>query len=407
MAQPRKPAADNTGPLAGLRVLDLGTMVAGPVACTLLADFGAEVIKVEQPGSGDTMRGLGPHVDGESLYWNVDNRNKKSVTIDLRRPAGQALVKRLVERSDALVENFRPGTMERWNLSYATLAELRPALVMLSVSGFGQTGPYAQRAAYDRMALAFSGVMGLTGFADRAPVRTGISVADYTTACMGAFALMMALYHRDAKGGRGEHIDLALYESMFRFTEVLTAAYDKLGIVRERRGNVHFAAAPGEHFRTSDDRYLILTISGDTLFERLCAAMGQPDLSRDPRYATHEQRWQQIHALNDIVATWVRATPVEQVTGALEAHGIPFALVLSIADIVQDPQYAARENIVTVDHDRLGSLKMQGVVPKLAGHAPRPITAAPTLGQHTEEVLRGLLGLTLDEYTALQADGVV
>ncbi|WP_326541104.1 CaiB/BaiF CoA transferase family protein [Pseudorhodoferax sp.] len=407
MANPDKPAPGSAGPLAGLRVLDLGTMVAGPVACTLLADFGAEVIKVEQPGSGDTMRGLGPHIGGESLYWNVDNRNKKSVTIDLRRPAGQALVKRLVERSDALVENFRPGTMERWKLGYATLAELRPALVMLSVSGFGQTGPYAQRAAYDRMALAFSGVMGLTGFADRAPVRTGISVADYTTACMGAFALMMALYHRDAKGGRGEHIDLALYESMFRFTEVLTAAYDKLGIVRERRGNVHFAAAPGEHFRTSDDRYLILTISGDTLFERLCAAMGRPELARDPRYATHEQRWQQIQVLNDIVATWIRATPVEQVTGALEAHGIPFSLVLSIADIVRDPQYAARENIVTVDHERLGPLKMQGVVPKLAGHAPRTIAAAPTLGQHTEEVLRGLLGLTQDEYAALRADGVV
>jgi crotonobetainyl-CoA:carnitine CoA-transferase CaiB-like acyl-CoA transferase len=403
-APPRAPAA---GPLASLRVLDIGTMVAGPVAATLLADFGAEVIKVEQPGCGDTMRGLGPYVDGESLYWNVDSRNKKSITIDLRQKAGQELLKKLIAKADAVVENFRPGTLEKWNLGYEELAAINPSLVMLSISGFGQTGPYAQRAAYDRMALAFSGVMGLTGYPDRAPVRAGISIADYTTATLGAFSVMMALYHRDALGGTGQNIDLALYESMFRFTEVLTSSYDKLGVVRERRGNVHFAAAPGEHFQTSDKRYLILTVSSDGLYKRLCTAMCRDDLASDPRYATHELRFGQIAELNAIVAEWVKHTDVAIVTAKLEEQGIPFALTMSIADIFKDPQYAARENIVSVAHPRLGTLKMQGVVPKLSKTPAAAIKAAPDIGQHNREIFCGLLGMQDAELDRLAAQGVI
>ena len=396
-----------SGPLRGVRVIDLGTMIAGPVAGTLMADFGAEVIKIEQPGIGDTMRALGPFHEGESLYWNVDARNKKSVTIDLHKPEGQALLLKLVEKADVLLENFRPGTMEKWNIAYDKLAQVNPGLVMLSVSGFGQTGPYASRVAYDRIGMAFGGVMNLTGFADRPPIRTGISVADYSTAAMGAFAVMMALYHRDACGGKGQHIDLALYETPYRFTEALTSAYDQLGIVRQRRGNIHTAAAPGDHFETSDGRYLILTVSGDAIFERLCRAMGRPEVAANPDYATHEKRWNHIATLNGMVADWVRTTDVKEVTRLLEEHVVPFSIALTIEDIFQDPHYAARGNIASVKHPRLGTLRMQGVIPRMSGTPAGEIQAAPTLGEHTREVLQGLLDLADDQIDALASQGIV
>jgi crotonobetainyl-CoA:carnitine CoA-transferase CaiB-like acyl-CoA transferase len=397
----------NAGPLAGIRVLDLGTMVAGPVAGTLMADFGAEVIKVEQPGMGDTIRGVGPFSKGESLWWNVDGRNKKSVTLDLRNERGQALLRKMVMSADVVVENFRPGTLARWGLDYASLAESNPALVMLSVSGFGQTGPLAARAGYDRIGLAFSGVMGLTGYADRPPVRVGTSVADYSTALMGAFAIMMALHHRDARGGPGQQIDLALYESMFRFSDSMVAAYDQLGMVRRRTGNVHFGAAPGNTFETSDGRYMILTISGDTLFTRLCQAMDKPELAANPNYATHALRFQAVDELNAIVAQWMKDTPVTQASEVLEAHGIPFSLVLSIEDIINDPQYAARENIVTVDHPQLGPLRMQGIVPKLSRTPGVVASAAPEIGQHNQEIYGDLLGLSPEQITSLRSEGVI
>lgn len=404
MSQPQQAGA---APLRNLRVLDLGTMIAGPVAGTLLADFGAEVIKVEQPGSGDTLRGLGPFSKGESLWWTVDGRNKKSVTLDLRQPEGQSLLKKLAEKSDAVIENFRPGTMDKWGIPYAALAEINPKLVMLSVSGFGQTGPYATRAGYDRIGLAFSGVMGLTGYPDRPPVRAGVSIADYSTAVMGAFALMMALYHRDASGGRGQQIDLALYESMFRCTESLTAAYDQLGMVRQRTGNTHFGAAPGNTFETIDNRYLIVTISGDTLFRRFCKAMGQSQLADRPEYATHELRCQSVDVLNEAAANWIKSRPVAEISDALEQQGIPYSLVLSISDIVSNPQYVARENIVTVDHPRLGPVKMQGIVPKLSETPGVAIQPAPQIGQHNREIFMGLLEMNASRFDQLVAQKVI
>ena len=298
-----------SGPLSKIRVIDLGTMVAGPVAATQMADFGADVIKVEQPGTGDTLRGVGPFYEGECLWWQVEGRNKRSITLDLRQEQGQALLKRLVAEADVVIENFRPGTLEKWNLSYAQLAAVNPAIVMLSVSGFGQTGPYADRAGYDRIALAFSGVMGITGFPDRPPVRVGTSIADYSTAIMGAFAIMMALYHRDVNGGQGQQIDLALYEPMFRFTDTMVLAYDKLGRMRERTGNVHQAAAPGNTFQMKDGRFLIMTISGDVLFRKLCHALGRPAMANDPKYANHTLRWQHVQELNDLTARWILDCP--------------------------------------------------------------------------------------------------
>jgi crotonobetainyl-CoA:carnitine CoA-transferase CaiB-like acyl-CoA transferase len=363
--------------LSGLRILDLGTMVAGPVACTLFADFGAEVIKVEVPERGDTVRDLGPFVDGKCLYWSVEARNKKSITLDLRKPEGRDLLLQLVEQADAVVENFRPGTLEKWGLGYDVMKERNPKLVMLRISGFGQTGPYRERAGYDRIALAFGGLMGITGYADRPPVRIGTSIADYQSAILGAFALMMAIYHRDLHGGEGQEIDLAMYESIIRFTEVLVPAYDRLGEIRERRGNKHFAAAPGEHFRTADGRYLILTVSADAGFQRLAGAMGRHDWLADPRLATHEGRWEHVDELNAALAAWIEGQPVDQLCAKLDDAKLAYSFIFNIEDIMKDPHYAARGTIASVPDKDIGPVRMAGVVPKFSGTPQKDIECAP------------------------------
>jgi crotonobetainyl-CoA:carnitine CoA-transferase CaiB-like acyl-CoA transferase len=393
--------------LSGLRILDLGTMVAGPVACTLFADFGAEVIKVEVPERGDTVRDLGPFVEDECLYWQVEARNKKSITLDLRQREGQALLYRLVKEADAIVENFRPGTMEGWNIGYEELRKHNPDLIMLRVSGFGQTGPYRTRAGYDRIGLAFGGLMGITGYPDRPPVRSGTSTADYQTAILGAFALMMAIYHRDQHGGGGQEIDLSMYESIIRFTEVLVPEYDRLGVVRERRGNKHFAAAPGEHFRTSDGRYLILTISADAGFRRLCEVMGRGDLLEEACYRTHAKRWERVDDLNRIVADWIESQPVETLCSKLDEAKLAYSFIYSIDDIMKDPHYEARGSIATVMHPRIGPVKMAGVFPYFSGVPAKNIEPAPDLGQHNGEIYGDMLRLSADEREALARRGVI
>lgn len=393
--------------LSGLRILDLGTMVAGPIACTLCADFGAEVIKVEVPRRGDTVRDLGPFVDGKCLYWSVEARNKKSITLDLRVPEGKALLLQLVEQADAVVENFRPGTLEKWGLGYDVLKARNPKLVMLRISGFGQTGPYRERAGYDRIALAFGGLMGITGFPDRPPVRIGTSTADYQSGILGAFALMMAIYHRDLHGGEGQEIDLAMYEAIIRFTEVLVPAYDRMGTVRQRRGNKHFAAAPGEHFGTQDGRYVILTISADAGFQRLCKAMGRDDWLADPRLATHEKRWEHVDELNAALAAWIEGQPVEQLCEALDEAKLAYSFIYSVEDIMRDPHYQARGSIVQVPDPDIGPVRMAGVVPKFSGTPEKPIDCAPGLGDHNDEVYGGLLGLSPERIRALTEAGVL
>jgi crotonobetainyl-CoA:carnitine CoA-transferase CaiB-like acyl-CoA transferase len=390
-------------PLSGLRILDLGTMVAGPVACTLFGDFGAEVIKVEVPQRGDTVRDLGPFVDGECLYWQVEGRNKKSVTLNLRVPEGQALLCRLVEQADAVVENFRPGTLDGWDLGYARLKRHNPKLILLRISGFGQTGPYRARAGYDRIGLAMGGLMGITGFADRPPVRSGTSTADYQTALMGAYALMMAIYRRDTTGGEGEEIDVSLFESIFRFTEVLVPEYDLLGTIRGRRGDAHFTSAPGGQFTAGDGRTLVIGISNDAAFRRLCAAMGRPDIAGDPLYARHSLRWKHREALNAVVAQWVGSLTSERVGERLDQAQVAWSLVQTVEELVQNPHCQARESIASVVHPRIGPVRMAGVVPRFQRAPSKPIDAAPALGEHNAEIYESLLKVPraqLDEWTS-------
>jgi len=395
--------------LDGIRVLDIGTMVAGPVAATLLAEFGADVIKIEKPEGGDSTRAVGPFCEGGSLWWQVEGHNKKSVTLDLRRKRGQEILLDLASKCDVLIENFRPGTLERWGIGPQEMQAVNPGLIICRVSGFGQTGPYRERAGYDRIGQAFGGLMHITGYPDRAPIRPGTAIADYQSALFAAFGTLLALYARDTDrtGGKGQEIDLALYESIFRFTDIMVPAFDKFGLVRQRQGNLHFAAAPGEHFRMKDDRYLVMTCSSDGVFARICKAMGRPEMAQDERFRNHEGRWKHITELNAMIADWVAATDAAELLPALDQAGAPYTVALTIADIFADPQYAARENIVSVPHPAMGEVKMPGVVPKLS-LTPGAITSpGPSLGQHTDEVLRNMLGLSDADLAALRENGII
>ncbi|NLY27114.1 MAG: CoA transferase [Alcaligenaceae bacterium] len=393
--------------LGGLRILDLGTMVSGPVACTLFGDFGADVIKVEIPERGDTVRDIGPYVDDVCLYWSVENRNKRSITLDLRQPRGRELLLKLIKAVDAVVENFRPGTLERWGLSYETMKAENPNLILLRISGFGQTGPYRERAGYDRIALAFGGVMGITGFSDRPPVKIGTSVADYQTALLGAFALLMAIYHRDMHNGGGQEIDLAMYEAIARFTDVLIPTYDRLGVARQRRGNTHFASAPGEHFLTSEGRYIILTISANAGFERLCRVMGRPDWQVDPRFRSHESRWEHVDELNKAVAEWILSKPEKEVCRLLDEGKLAYSFIYSVADMMTDEHYLARETITTVNDPKIGPIRMTGVIPRFSNAPKKSIKPAPDLGDSNDAVYRELLGLSNEELESLRSDKVI
>jgi len=402
-----------SGPLAGIRVLDLGTRIGAPFAATLLADLGAEVIKVELPGQGDFMRTIGPFLDGYSLFWAVEGRNKKSVTCDLRTPGGQALVKRLVPLADVVVENFQPGTLESWGLGYDTLSALNPGIILTRVSVYGQTGPYRDRPGLDRNGIALGGLLYITGYPDRPPVRPGVIVSDYLTGVFNAFAIVAALYERDRRARetgaapRGQWVDLSLYESILRVMEHTLAAFDRLGVVREREGNRLANSAPLDNWETKDGKFVCIIAAGDGLFPRLARAMGREDLLQDPRFTTMARRAEHGEEINGVVAAWCRERTAREVQDVLEAHQVPFGVACSVADIFADPQVRAREDIVAVDDPVIGTVRMQGVYPRFARTPGAIRSGAPRLGEHNEEIYRGLLGLSAEEIDALRRDRVI
>src|SRR5207253_10868280 len=353
-----------TGPLAGIRVLDLGTRIGAPFAATLLADLGAEVIKVELPGQGDFMRTIGPFVDGYSLFWAVEGRNKKSITCDLRKPAGQTLMKRLVPLADVMVENFQPGTLESWALGYDVLSALNAGLILTRVSVYGQTRPYRDRPGLDRNGIALGGLLYITGYPDRPPVRPGVIVSDYLTGVFNAFAIVSALYERDRRARetdsapRGQWVELSLYESILRIMEHTLAAYDRLGIVREREGNRLKNSAPLDNWETRDGKFVCIVAAGDGLFPRLARAMEREDLLADPRFASLALRAEHGDAINTIVGDWCRARTALEIAEILARHEVPFGVAYSAADIFADPHVAARGDLVTVDDPVIGPLRM-------------------------------------------------
>ncbi len=400
-----EPAA--AGPLAGIRVLDLGTRIAAPFAATLLADFGAEVIKIELPGRGDFLRQIGPFVGEYSLFWAVEARNKKSITLDLRKPRGQQVLKRLVRIADVVVENFRPGTLERWGLGYEELRKINPRLILTRATVYGQTGPYRDRPGLDRNGIGFGGLLYLTGYPDRPPVRPGVVVSDYLTGVFNALAVMIALYHRDARGGEGQWVDLALYESVFRILEYTAAAYDRLGEVRQREGNRLANAAPLDTWQTRDGKWIFVVAAGDDLFPRLARAMGREDLLRDPRFSDLARRAANSETINQIVGEWIAAHTAEEIEALLVPVGVPVGRAYAIDEIFSDPHYAAREDIALVEDPTIGPVRMQGVYPRLSATPGSIRRGAPRLGEHNAEVYAGLLGMSPEEIEELEREGVI
>lgn len=393
--------------LDGLTVLDLATFVAAPFCCTLLGEFGAEVIKVEQPGRGDDLRRLGtPAAEGLSYWWLVESRNKKSITCNLREAEGQALVKRLAGSVDVLAENFRPGTLEGWRLGWDDLRTVNPALVMVRISAFGQTGPYRQRPGFGRIAAAMSGISYLSGYPDRPPVSPGTpTIPDYLAGAIAAFGALVALEHR-RRSGEGQVVDVGLYEPMLRMLDELIPVFGATGYVRERIGSGTEYVVPHNHYRARDGRWVAIACTNDRMFERLAAAIGRPGLAAE--FPTMASRLERRADLDAIVQTWVGAADAHEVLARLDAAEVPCGPVTNARDLFDDPQVRARENIVEVESPLGGLLSMVGIVPRLTTSPGRIESTGPlAVGAHNEEIYCGRLGLTRDDLKALAARGVV
>ncbi|HEX5160185.1 MAG TPA: CoA transferase [Steroidobacteraceae bacterium] len=394
------------GALADLRALELGTLIAGPFCGQLLGDMGAEVIKIEAPGQGDPMRHWGPQPRGTpSVWWPVIGRNKKAITLDLRQPEGQRLFKDLVSKSDVVIENFRPGTMEKWNCGWEVLSGINPRLILVRVSGFGQTGPYSQRAGYGGIGEAMGGLRYIVGEPDRPPSRVGISIGDSLAAmhaCMGALA---ALHHRE-RSGQGQVVDAAIYESVLSMMECLVTEYDQLGHVRERSGPILPRIAPSNVYPTRDG-IVMIGANQDTVFARLCETMGRAQLASDERYRDHQARGTNQRELDDIIAAWTATLGTRELLERLERAGVPSGLIYRAADMLEDPHFAAREAIVSTPHPQFGHLRMQNVTPRLSATPGSIRTPAPALGQHNEEIYGGLLGLDAAAIETLRSRSVI
>jgi formyl-CoA transferase len=397
--------APTPGPLSDVRVVEMGQLLAGPFCGQLLGDFGAEVIKVEQPGSGDPMRQWGrekPH--GRSLWWPVIARNKRSVTINLRTAQGQDLVRQLVAESDVLVENFRPGTMERWNLGYEELSAINPGLVMVRVTGFGQTGPYAPRAGYGSIGEAMGGLRYVTGEADRPPSRTGISIGDSLAGTYAAFGAMIALHARE-RTGRGQVVDSAIYEAVLAMMESLIPEHTIAGYTRERTGAILPNVAPSNVYPCRDDESILIAANQDTVFARLAAVMGRPELATDERYATHSARGRHQEELDALIAEWSAPQDADDLLALLEEGGVPAGRIYRAKDMLDDPHFIAREDIVTLPHPEFGELSMHNVAPRLSSTPGAVQHVGPELGEHNDEVLGGLLKLDADTQARLREEG--
>jgi len=375
--------------LHGIKVLELGQLIAGPFAGKTLADFGADVIKVEPPGVGDPLRKWRLLRNGTSVWWEVQSRNKRSVRLDLREPEGQEAVKALAAEADVLIENFKPGTLEGWGLGWETLHALNPRLVMLRISGYGQTGPAKDRPGFGVIGESLGGLRHLTGEPGRVPVRVGVSIGDTLSALHGVIGVLMALYHRDARGGEGQFIDVALYESVFNVMESLLPEYDAFGVVRERAGSALPGIVPSNAYRCREGDYVLVAGNGDSIFRRLMVAIGRVDLESDPALAHNDGRVAQTARIDGAIEAWTSQRSQDEAIAALDAANVPVGRICSIADIARDPQYLARDMIVTATTADGSSLKVPVIVPKLSATPGAIRHPAPRLGEHDGDLARG------------------
>ncbi|ATE58752.1 CaiB/BaiF CoA transferase family protein [Thauera sinica] len=401
------PAPAGTLPLAGVRVIEMGSLIAGPYAAALLAQFGAEVIKIEPPGDGDPLRKWRKlHKDGTSLWWYCQSRNKKSVTLDMRREEGREIVRRLAASADIVIENFRPGTLEKWGLGWSDLSALNPKLIMVRVSGYGQTGPYRDRPGFAAVAECMGGLRHVTGYPDRPPVRTGVSLGDTLASLYGTIGALVAMHHLKANGGQGQYIDVALYESVFAVMESLIPEYGATGFVRERSGSSMPGISPTNTYRCRDGEYVAIAGNGDAIFRRLMQAIGRDDLAEDPALARNDGRVQQNDMLDEVIGAWCAARPLNEVLDALDAAQVPVGRVYSAADIAADPHYRARGMIERHPLPDATPVDLPGIVPKLSATPGRTRWVGPLLGEHTHEVLAAL-GVDDEAFAKLRAEGVV
>lgn len=396
-----------SGPLTDLRVIEMGQLLAGPFCGQLMADFGAEVIKVEQPGSGDPMRQWGrekPH--GKSLWWPVIARNKKSVEINAREPEGQEMIRELVRDADILLENFRPGTMEKWGLGYEELAKINPRLIMIRVSGYGQSGPYSRNAGYGAIGEAMGGLRYVVGDPSTPPSRMGISIGDTLAATFACLGGMMAL-HNMHRTGRGQVVDSAIYEAVLNVMESLITEYDKADFIRERTGAILPNVAPSNVYPTKDEKFVLIAANQDTVFSRLAKVMGREELAADERYATHSARGKHQAELDDLIAEWTRTMTAAELGPLLDAAGVPRGDIYRAPEMLEDAHFKAREAIVKVAHPVFGDLAMQNVAPRLSDTPGRVVSPGPELGEHNADVFKGLLKLDDARISELAERGII
>lgn len=390
--------------LAGLKVIEMGQLIAGPFASKLLGEFGAEVIKIEPPGVGDPLRKWRKIKDGTSLWWHVQSRNKRSLTLDLKQAEAQDIVRKLVSDADILVENFRPGTLEGWGLGYDALKAINPRLIMLRISGYGQTGPYRDLPGFGVIGEAMGGLRHLSGYPGQAPVRVGISIGDSLSSLYGVIGVLLALQER-ARSGEGQEIDVALYESVFAMMESLVPEYDAFGYIREPAGSALPGITPSNSYPCKDGSYVLIAGNGDSIYKRLMSLIGRDDLGNDPRLAQNDGRSQHAELIDGAIAEWTAGRGRDEVIEALKGARVPAGYPYTAADIVQDPHYLARQMIEQVQTS-VGPLKVPGVLPKLSRTPGRIGTGGPQLGEHSEDILAGL-GLSEEQVAGLRERGII
>lgn len=399
--------ANSKGPLAGIKVIEMGTLIAGPFGTRILAEFGAEVIKIEVPKSGDPIRTWRVlHENGTSLWWYVQSRNKKCITLDCRQPEGLDVLKSLLKEADVLVENFRPGTLAKWGLTEDVLKEINPGLIISHISGFGQTGPYSDRAGYGAVGESMGGFRYLTGYPDRAPTRVGISLGDSVAALYSVIGILMALYHRDVHKGGAQEVDVALYEAVFSLMESMVPEYAQKGVIRERTGSVLPGIAPSNVYPTKDEKYVVIAANGDAIVQRLLKVMDREDLLADPRFDGNENRVKNMQFIDDLIGRWSSSLMLDECLEQLNRAAVPAGPIYSIADIFRDPQYQARDMLLDVPHPDFGALKVPGIVPKLSKTPGQVDWLGPKLGEHNIDVLKDI-GLTDAQIAAMAAKGVI
>lgn len=394
------------GPLDGIKVLELGQLIAGPFCTRIMGEFGAQVIKIESPRGGDPLRKWRKLYQDKSLWWLLQARNKKSVTVDLKNPRGQEIVRKLAEEADIVVENFRPGSMERWGLGYEELSKVNPGLVMVRLSGYGQTGPYRDRPGFGSIGEAMGGLRYVTGYPDRAPVRVGISLGDAIASLYGVIGALMALRQRDVNGGIGQIVDVALYEAVFSFMESMVPEYDMFKFVRERTGSTLPGIAPSNSYLTKDGKFVVIGANGDSIFKRMMQAIGRSDLADDPELVHNDGRAKRSDELDEIIGNWCSQHDLKHVLETLENADVPSGKIFDVVDIVNDIHYKARDMIQEQKLSGGETLLVPGIVPKLSKNPGQTLWLGPDLGEHTHEVL-GSLGLSDEELKSLKQSGVI